>query len=172
MRLKWPGFNKEGTVLIEPATGSFYDVKSEIDVQGEVFTAKHEQHITLIGTSLGAILLKQIKQEQTIENLLEETFEAIDWSFKQTGPVQILSRNIGKLIQKSIIMQVDMPGVTTFYQRLKELGIIDPDTPLPPPHITLYTLNCPSGIGVPSQKMLGTLSIKTLSVDVFEQLNA
>lgn len=172
MRLKWPGFNKEGTVLIEPASGFFCDIKSEIDVQGEIFTAKHEQHITLIGTRLGAILLQLIKQERKIESLLEETFEAIDWSFKQTGPVHILSREQEGIVQKSIIILVDMPGVTTFYQQLKTQEIIDPDTPLPPPHITLYTLNCPSGIGVPSQKMLGTLSIKTLSVDAFEQLNA
>jgi hypothetical protein len=172
MRLKWPGFNNEGTVVFELSDGYCYPLKDEIDVFGELYSAKAEQHITLIGTRLGELLLRAMKQDQTIESLLARTFEEIDWSFKQSGPVHILSREQDGIVQKSIIILVDMPGVMAFYQQLKALGIIDPDTPLPPPHITLYTLNCPTGIGVPSQKILDILSIKTLSVEAFEQIDA
>ena len=114
MRLKWPGFNDEGTVLIGLSAGSCYPLKKDIDVFGEFYSAKDEQHITLIGNRLGEILLQVMQQDQTIETLLARTFEEIDWSFKPSGPVHILSRMQDGITQKSIIILVDMPGVKAF----------------------------------------------------------
>ena len=65
-------------------------------------------------------------------------------------------------------MLIDMPGVTTFYQRLKKPGLIPEVTPIPPAHVTLYTYNCPLGIGVPSNKVLASLSDKTFTVEQFD----
>ena len=67
-------------------------------------------------------------------------------------------------------MLIDMPGVTTFYDQLKAHGLIDLETPVPPPHVTMYTQNCPSGIGVPSDDALNILSSKTLSLNSLNKL--
>ena len=170
MILKWPGFNESETVLIELTAESLCLAKNEIDVFGEIFTPKDELHVTLIGTELGSIILDEIKQNKTIDKLLEKAFEEIDWSFRQAGPVHILSREKGKIVQKSIIMLIEMHGVTEFYDRLRELGLLEADTAVPPPHVTMYTQNCPLGIGVPDKKTLNILSRKTLSVDALNKL--
>ena len=170
MRLKWPGFNESGTVTIEIAPESFCLAKNEIDVLGEMFAPKEELHATLIGSELGLIIQDKIQHDQTIDMLLEKTFEEIDWFYKQTGPVHILSRSAEDIVEKSVIMLIEMPGVTTFYDQLKALGLIDLDTPVPPPHVTMYTQNCPLGIGVPNDDALNVLSRETLSVNALNKL--
>ncbi len=67
-------------------------------------------------------------------------------------------------------MLIEMPGVATFYDQLKALGLIDLETPVPPPHVTMYTQNCPLGIGVPSDDALNTLSGKILPVSSLNNL--
>ena len=170
MRLKWPGVNESGNVLIQLAPESFCLAKNEIEVLGDAFRPKEELHVTLVGEEIGLIIQDKIKQNQTINKLLEKIFEDIDWSFKQSGPVHILSRKKGKVVQKSIIILIEMHGVTEFYYQLRELGLIEIDTPVPLPHITMYTHNCPLGIGVPDKKTLNILSRKTLSVDALNKL--
>jgi len=170
MRLQWPGFNDEGTVIIELPQKSIRPEKMSIEVSGKLFTVKDEFHVTLIGTQLGLILLDKIKQDAAVETLLKKTFESIDWTYGQSGPVHMLSRKKGRNVQKSIIILIDMPGVTEFYQRVNILGLIDAETPVQPAHITLYTYNCPLGIGVPSDAALKELTTKTLTLDEFKKL--
>ena len=170
MRLKWPGVNESGNVLIELALESFCLAKNDIDVLGECFTPKDELHVTLIGEEIGLIIQDRIKQDQTINKLLKKTFEEIDWSYKQTGPVHLLSRSEEGAVEKSVIMLIEMPGVTIFYDQLKALGLIDLDTPVPPPHVTMYTQNCHLGIGVPNDEALNILSRESLSVNTLNKL--
>jgi hypothetical protein len=170
MRSTWPGFNDRGTVLIEVSPESFCLASGPVVIDGKRYSAKQELHITLIGSKLGSLLLEKIVQEktdegQTVEALLKTTFENLDWSYEKTGPVVILSRSKKGMIQRSIIMLIEMPAIAAFYQQLKSFGIIARDTPVPPAHVTLYTHNCPLGIGVPSHKMLDMLSVKTLSTE-------
>jgi hypothetical protein len=124
----------------------------------------------LIGSELGLIFQDKIQHDQTIDKLLEKTFEEIDWSYKQTGPVHILSRLEEGVVEKSVIMLIEMPGVSIFYDQLKTLGLIYLETPLPPPHVTLYTQNCPLGIGVANDDVLYALSRETLSVNTLNKL--
>ena len=170
MRLKWPGINAKGNVLIDLESESFCLTEIPVLVQGEHFTPKDELHVTLMGSEHGLIIQDKIPHDQTIDKLLEKTFEEIDWSYKQTGPVHILSRLKEDVVEQSVIMLIEMPGVTTFYDQLKALGLIDLETPVPPPHVTMYTLNCPSGIGVPSDDALNTLSRKTISLNSLNKL--
>ena len=170
MRLSWPGFNKKGTVLIGLSPESFCMAKETINLHGESFIAKDELHVTLIGSKHGSIILARIKQDKTINKLLKKRFEEIDWSFKQTGPVHILSRSVEEVVESSIIFLIEMPGVTAFYDQLKTLGLIDSKTPLPPPHVTIYTHNCPLGIGVPDDETLNRLSRETLSLNTLMAL--
>ncbi len=170
MRLKWPGFNATGNVLIDLEPGSFCLAEMPILVQGQHFTAKDELHVTLIGEKVGLILQNEIRRDPETNRVLERVFGGIDWSFEKTGPVHILSRSKKGVIQKSIIMLLDMPGMTIFYDQLKSLGLIPYKTPLPPAHVTLYTHNCPLGIGVPSDETLNMLSIETMSVSALDLL--
>jgi len=172
MKISWPGFNEKSCLLIELLPESFCLAKENINVFGEHFTPKDELHVTLIGSKTGSIILGRVKQDQTINQLLENMFGDIDWSFKQTGPVHILSRSKGSVVEKSIIMLLEMHGVTAFYEQLRSHGLIDSNTPVPPPHVTLYTHNCPLGIGVPDNKSLKALSIKTLSVKTLDEIFA
>jgi len=168
--LKWPGFNEKNSVIIELAAELFCCAKNTINIHGELFTAKEEFHVTLIGSKLGLILQHKIKHNQTIDKLLEKIFEEIDWSYKLTGPVHILSRSEEGVVEKSVIMLIEMPGLTTFYKQSKALGLIDLETPVPPPHVTMYTQNCPSGIAVPSDDALNALSGKTISLNSLNKL--
>jgi hypothetical protein len=170
MHLKWPGFNEKGTVIIQLAPEDFSLTKNRVDVLGEYFTTKTELHITLIGTELGMILLDKIKQDKSINQTLAKTFEKIDWTFRQTGPLHLLARTKDATVEKSIIMLLDMHGVEEFYEQLKTLGLIGAETPVPPAHVTLYTQNCPPGIGVSSSEALGRLTMKTLSLKTFSKL--
>ena len=169
MKMKWPGFNKKGTVIISLSRESFCIAENAIELYGDTFTPKDELHVTLVGTGLGSIILGKIIQNKTINKLLEKEFEEIDWSYSQTGPVHILSRKKEKIVQKSIIMLLEMHGVIEFYDRLKMLGLIGIDTPVSPPHITMYTHNCPLGIGVPDKKTLNSLTRKTLPVKILNK---
>ena len=170
MRLRWPGVKDNGTVLIGLAAESFCLANNDIDVSGEIFKPKDELHITVISGEAGFALLDKIQQDKTIEPLLKKIFEAIDWSFKQVGPVHILSRSKDNILQKSIIMLVDVPGLFKFYDQLKTSGLIDADVLVPPAHVTMYTFNCPLGIGVANDDELKKLSQRTLSVNELNTL--
>jgi len=164
VQLSWPGFNDKGVVIIELAADSFTLGKNSIELLGQSFTPKKEFHVTLIGSKLGFILQQKIQQDQTINMLLIKTSEKIDWSYAQSGSVYILSRLKKNDIQQSIIVSINMPGVTEFYDQLKSFGLIDLATPVPPPHVTLYTHHCPLGIAVPNAEVLDEISVKTLTV--------
>ncbi len=170
MQLIWPGFNENGTVLIGLSAESFCLAKNKIDVLGKRFTPKDELHVTLIGSELGLIIQNKIQYDQTIHTLLKKTFEEIDWSFKQTDPAHILSRSEEGVVEKSIVILIEMSGVTVFYDRLKTLGLIGLETPIPPPHVTMYTHNCPLGIGVPNSGALNILSSKIISLNTLNKL--
>ena len=168
MRLQWPGINSKGTVLIDLALETFHLSKAPVSVAIINYTPKDELHVTLVGEKVGAILQDKIKQVPRNIELLKHIFEGIDWSFEKSGPIHILSRSSKRGLQKSIIMLIDMPGVTTFYHQLKLYDLIPDETPVPPAHVTLYTYHCPLGIGVPNDKTLHSLSKRSLSVEDFE----
>jgi len=170
MKLKWPGFNERGSVIIDLMPEYFCLKDSTVVLDGLAFNMKEELHVTLIRSELGLLLQDIINLNQKIRQKLRDTFEDIDWSFKQTGPVHILSRKKNNVLQGSIILLIEMPGMTEFYDQLKLSEIIDIETPVPPAHVTLYTYNCPFGIGVPSVQVLDELSVRTLSLNEFNAL--
>jgi len=169
MKSEWQGINAKGTVLINLAYETFHLTKGPLTIDSIAYTPKDELHVTLVGEDVGAILQNKIKQVPKTSELLEHVFDDIDWSFKRSGPMHVLSRQNKNTVQKSIIMLIDMPGVAGFYQQLKLLELIPDDTAIPPAHVTLYTHNCPLGIGVPSDNILDSLSEKYFSVESFNR---
>jgi len=170
MKLKWPGFNARGNVIIDLAGDAFKLSDDAIVIDSDTFEPKDELHITVIGTELGLIVQRSINSDRAVEQLLADVFEAIDWSFTQTGPVHLLTRVKDGVVEKSLILLIDMPGLAGFYARLKDLGLISADTPLPPAHITLYTKNCAPGIGIPNNKVLNLLTVKTIPLKALDKL--
>lgn len=170
MHLIWPGFNDNDTVLIDMSNEPFHLPVDTFYINGQRFVRKEELHVTLIGSKLGSQLQDSCLPSPATEENLKTIFEAIDWSYLQSGPVHQLSRKRGAVRQGSIIMLIDMPGMNEFYDTLIKQGYIDKDTPLPPAHVTLYTYNNPHGIGVPDQVMLEALSVRSWSIDELEAL--
>jgi hypothetical protein len=168
--LDWPGFNANGTVIIELEPEVFGLTESAVDIDGETFEAKAEHHVTVIGTELGLTLQQAIASDHEVDSLLAKSFATIDWSFEQTGPVHLLSRVKDSRLEKSVILLISMPGLADFYRHMITLGLIPAETQIPPAHITLYTKNCPNGIGVPSVQRLKLLSVRTMSLKELNKL--
>lgn len=169
-QLKWPGFTETGSVLIRLVPESFRFSSNTIAINGVTYEAKHELHITLAGSNSGQILKEKILLDQSVNDTLKHIFESIDWRFSLSGPVHVLSRKKDSILQGSVIMLINMPGISEFYQLVKKAGIMDPEIPVPPPHITLYTYNCPRGISVPGPEALDALSVKTLTLAEFNSV--
>jgi hypothetical protein len=171
MKSKWPEFNAKDTVLINLRLETFHLSEAPVLIDNIYYTPKEELHVTLVGEKVGTILQNKIKRNPETNEVLEHVFEDIDWSFKRSGPIHILSRlNKKRIVQKTVILLIDMPGMTIFYEQLKSLGLIPDKTPIPPAHVTLYTHHCPLGIGVPSKEILNSLIEKSFSVDVFNEI--
>jgi len=140
-------------------------------ISDQPFEAKDELHITLIGTKQGALILDKINRDPALKSSLKKSFESIDWSFSKTHETILIGRKkqiidetgIAQTVhQKSIITRVEMTGMALFYSCLKAVDLIQHDTPVPPPHTTLYTSNCPNGIGVRSEEALQLMTIESL----------
>jgi len=170
MHLIWPGFNDNDTLLIDMTNEPFHLPKASFYLNGQRFVRKDELHVTLLGSKLGRLLQDRQAKDPGTEKAIKAIFEAIDWSYAQTGPCHQLSRQKGAVRQGSIIMLVDMPGMKVFYDALMKKGFIEKDTPLPPAHVTLYTYKNPHGIGVASKDVLDALSVRSLSIDELEAL--
>ncbi len=159
VQLNWPGFTSRNTLIIHVDKTSFGIGPTQIQYSGKAFIPKQEAHITVLGSNLGTHLLQQFADNPLAEQQVRQAFESIDWSYTKTHDLRHLVREntepggIDK-IEESIIMRLQMGGMEEFYTRLKTLGLINEDQPVPPPHVTLYTRNCDTGIGVHSESEL------------------
>jgi hypothetical protein len=80
-------------------------------------------------------------------------------SSEKDNPVES-ARNL----EKTIGLPLQMPGMAAFYECLKSHDLLPGNTPTPPPHITMYTRNCASGIVVPDEETLARLTGRTIPV--------
>jgi len=171
MHLVWPGISVDNTLIIPVDKSEFGIQTSPLELAGKIFKPKREAHITVFGSSVGTSLLQQIRFKPEIEQQISHAFENTDWSYKKTTDFRHLVRTCtgpyaADTTEESIIILLEMEGMTSFYQSLKALELIDNDLPVPPPHVTLYTFNCDRGIGVPSQNQLVKLTHQYLQKPV------
>ena len=171
IRISWPGFSTKGTLLIPVDRDLFKLSKTALMISDQPFEAKDELHITLIGKKNGSLILDKINRDSALKSSLITSFESIDWSFRKTHETILIGRRkeiidetgtAQTVHQKSIITRIQMTGMALFYSFLKAVDLIQHDTPVPPPHITLYTRNCPNGIGVRSEDSLQLMTIASL----------
>jgi hypothetical protein len=169
--MNWPGFTSNNTLIIDVDKSDFGIRSTPIEYSGRLFRPKHEMHITVLGTNPGIHLLQQFSNKPFAEQQVRQAFESTDWSYKKTNDLRLLARGNKEhtgtdKTEESIIMRLEMAGMAEFYTRLKTLGLIDGDQPVPPPHVTLYTRNCDTGIGVHSETELIKLTRAHLDMPV------
>jgi hypothetical protein len=162
-QLKWPGLTGENTLIITVDKQDFAIKPKPLQYDGRIFVPKQETHITVWGSELGTKLRQQFIQHPELEKDLHNAFESTDWSYQKTSDLRLLARKKaipGKddITEETIIMLIKMEGMAVFYSKLKDLGLIRKDHPVPPPHVTLYTRNIDRGIGVGSESELAELS--------------
>ncbi len=166
--LIWPGFTTYNTLIISVNKHDFAIKTEPIEYSGKVFIPKQEAHITVLGSELGTRLLQQFVNKPDIEQQVIQAFESTDWSYTKMRDWRNIARHItdfnGNITtEESIIMLVEMEGMVAFYSKLKTLGLINNDDPVPPPHVTLYTRNCDPGIGIHSESELAELTCERLN---------
>jgi hypothetical protein len=164
-QLNWPGLTSSNTLIIRADKSDFGIQSKPIEYAGRSFIPKQEAHITVFGSKLGTYLLQQFTINPFTERQVRQAFETTDWSYTKTHDLRHLVRENCELtgidkIEESIIMRLEMDGMEEFYTKLKMLGLIDKDQPVPPPHVTLYTRNCDLGIGAHSESELVKLTCK------------
>jgi hypothetical protein len=178
VKLSWRGFNEMASLITPLDWSDFIFTPKRVRIEDAWFEPKDELHITLISKRVGRILGEKISLDPVLAARIAKNFEAINWGYEPAGPVHIISRLRKKTEdeqatlchEKTIILKLNMPGMTDFYEALKALDLISADTSTPPPHVTLYTLNCPTGISLASNKILDDLSCRTLSIMEFDDL--
>ena len=158
-QLKWPGLTCYNTLIIRIDKSEFGIQSKPIEYSGKAFIPKQEAHITVFGSDLGTHLLQQFTHNPLAEQQVKQAFESTDWRYTKTHDRRHLARENTALTgidktEESIIMRVKMDGMAEFYSKLKALGLIHKNQPVPPPHVTLYTRNCDLGIGVHSETEL------------------
>lgn len=160
--ISWPGLTKFNTLILNVDKRDLGIQTTPLEFANQLFTPKQETHITVFGSSLGAQLQQQFTSRPGLELDVCQAFESTDWSYQKTTDLRHLVKISGSAtfqqVEESIIMLIKMEGMAVFYSKLKSLKMIADDYPLPPPHITLYTRNCDSGIGVRSDDELTALS--------------
>ena len=162
-QLKWPGLTSRNTLIIRVDKSDFGIKSTSIEYSGRTFVPKQEAHITVFGSDLGAHLQQLFTDNPLVEQQVKQAFENTDWCYTKTDDLRRLVRQNSEhtgidKTEESIIMRLEMAGMAEFYTKLKQLGLIHQDHPVPPPHVTLYTRNCDLGIGVDSESELTKLT--------------
>ncbi len=158
---KWPGFSSSHTLIISVDKDEFGLQPNALKFDDKPFKPKPETHITVFGNAVCETLLMKIQLDPALGDRLIQTFEETDWSYTTTEDYRHLVRvttDGSATTEESIIVLLEMKGMEDFYRKLKQMNLIDDETPVPPPHVTLYTCNCDTGIGIPSTSDLETLS--------------
>ncbi|UCB55460.1 MAG: hypothetical protein JSW45_02720 [Thiotrichales bacterium] len=156
--LEWPGLTADNTLIIDVDKSEFLSGADTREYRGKVFKPKHETHITVFGSAVGAALRQKMTQDPAVEAEISKAFENTDWSYTRTEDFRHLVKTSTTTTAQSIIVLLEMDGMAAFHEKLKALNLIDQDHPLPPPHVTLYTCNCDTGIGVNSESELEALT--------------
>lgn len=161
--LKWPGISASRTLIIAVDKSEFGIQRHPLEYGGRIFIPKQETHITIFGSTEGTALQQKMQRDPAVKSDIILAFENTDWSYTTSSEYRHLVRTTTEkaaddATEESIIVLIEMDGMSVFYKKLKTLNLIDRDLPVPPPHVTLYTYNCDTGIGVPSEEALQALS--------------
>lgn len=161
----WPGISANKTLLLHIDPRHWAPPRRPILVDGLRFEPKTELHVTLFGRkALARLLGGPLARRRRHQKALRAAFEACDWRWRRTGRLDRLQRREpdGGGVVGSIIEHIELPGLATFHALLQDL--VDDDMPdAPPPHVTLYTMGRPEGIGVQDAVALQRLRVREIA---------
>ncbi|HEU4773515.1 MAG TPA: hypothetical protein VFS82_03180 [Lysobacter sp.] len=153
------------TLILPIPPGHWPPPAAPVAVDGIALMPKPELHITLIGSALGQELRATFGQA-VAAGMVTNAFDAGDWSFARTGRYLLLRKTDPAGIAHSLIELVDLPAMAAFHIALgRHLGR---QLPIPPAHVTLYTADRDSGIGVSSPHRLRALTLRPVSAAELE----
>ena len=159
------------------------------EIGGKSFDQKKEFHVTLIGNKRAKILRDHLAVHPEDEQKIRDILEQIVWSYALSDSAmhiqqdKMVSRQLSRAEKKaliaqgkeapdtieetvhreSVIQRADIPGLAVLYQRMRdELGIDLGDPP--PAHVTLYTHNDKSGIGIDSEQDLESMNPQPVDI--------
>ena len=176
-----PQFNEKWCLLLDVSREDFSLPDARVRWQGKTFDPKPELHVTLVGKDLGEKIAAKVKAAPGLAERLQGLAREASLLVGQPGKLHHASaektdKNDQPLHAESIIQMVEVPGLETFCQRLKELTgeLVE----IPPTHVTLYTLGDPDGIGLPDKAafdefVTGEIQVEDLEmIPTLEQLRA
>ena len=125
------------------------------------FEPKAELHVTVIGRTLGARITRALADDTLREAELASAFEALDWSWSDTGAYVWLRKDKPAGRVESVIELIEMPAMAAFHFALgRKLG---ERLPVPPAHVTRWVRGDAEGIGVPDEDALRALTVRLVA---------
>lgn len=154
-----PGFPP--TLILPVPSTRWPPPVAPITVDGVTLAPKPELHITLIGNRLARELELALGPTRA-SAVVASAFATGDWGFARTGRRLLLRKPLPPDgtpdFAFSFIELVELPAMAPLHAALgRHLGR---QLPVPPPHVTLYTAGCDSGIGVTSPGRLRAFTVQ------------
>lgn len=145
----WPGWSDDNTLVL-PVDAA--PPTAPLLLDGREFAPKRELHLTLVGRRLGAELRHVLGDR--LDAATRPAFEALDWSFDRSGEGLLIERpdRSGDAATATVVEPVSLPALDFYYRWLG--GLLGRELPVPPAHVTLYTLDGARGIGIPTVRSL------------------
>lgn len=153
--LVWPGFCPDGGLLLSVPLEQFLSgLPPSLSWVGPPLERKDELHVTLLNRVCGNTARVAVGETQ-----VRRLFEEQEWILNRTGDAGLLRKPDAR-DAFSLIELVDLPALNAFRNALS----LATSAALPeaPPHVTLYTVGKPGGIGLPDRQTLARLEIARL----------
>jgi len=145
----WPGWGSAGTLVVAIDPRAWAPPLHPVEHDGRAFAPKHELHVTVVGTALGAQVRAAIAEGRVDGSGLRRAFTAQRWRLRRSGRRVHLRKDAAV---ESIIEPVALPAMARFHAWLG--SALGRSLPVPPPHVTLYVRGDAAGIGVPDAATL------------------
>jgi hypothetical protein len=158
----WPGWSDENTLVL-PVEAS--PPAAPLKLDGRDFRPKDELHVTLVGRALGEELRHVLGDRR--DAATRPAFEALDWSFQRSGRGLLIEKpgsagDGGRVAKATVIEPIELPALDFYYRWLG--GLLGRELPVPPAHITVYTLDGARGIGIPTVRSLRAWSRREVAL--------
>ncbi len=145
---------------------SLKDLPKRIYIKDSELRLKSEFHITLVCAKKLAAIIDNKKVDKIQSEIVKEFLTYVKKKpLKKYNPLQIF-RYVQREEKKTVIMMVEVPGLNDFFNLIAEK--YRTKLPLPPTHITLYTLQPDEGIGILSVEEINNDTALVGKVDLID----
>lgn len=158
-------FSIRGSIVLPLHAAPGWRAGSRLTIAGMPLEAKSELHVTLLSraqlASLAAAGVDPIRLERGIERFR--------FRFRWTRRLWLIHRPGTQGGESSLIRLLHQPDQQRLRRWLRRISGVDLGDPVP--HVTLYTLGCPEGIGIPDRDTFRRLRRVRLSAAAIANLS-